>query len=320
MREGLRRDIEMEYEAQRAANRAEEARRLADATRADPMIGALVADRLRLFGDSARRALDRPAEAQAISTTLSTRVAAIQTELRDRLTAAGFDADYLQPVYACDICHDTGYVGEPIHERCSCFARRMRAHAARRPGEGLDIGETFERYDKTVYADPYQGKMEKLRTFCETYADTFPGGERLNLLMFGMSGLGKTYLLNCIGNRVHQRGGEVLKVTAYQLTERMRASIFARDEQAFAELLQVPLLLLDDLGVEPTIPNVTIEQLFTLLNERSLSRLHTVISTNLQLDELTRRYTERVCSRMFDRQRTAVLAFEGTDVRLRRGP
>lgn len=322
MHERIIREIEMEYSAQRTQNRQEEARRASEAAARDGKIGELIAWRITLFQRSARQALENPACAQEISDALMLSIQNIQRELRERLAAVHLPEDYLQPVYHCAACQDTGYVGETVRERCQCFARRIRERSG--AGEGLDARETFEAYDETVYSDsPMAGGSDSQRSFmarvrrrCVDYADRFPENEKPNMLIFGTSGLGKTYLLNCIGNRLRQTGVEVVKVTAYQLTERMRSAIFDHTPEAFSTLLEVELLLLDDLGVEPLINNITVEQLFTLLNERTLAKRPTIISTNLQLDELRQRYTERVLSRMLDRRSTAIIQFHGKDVRL----
>lgn len=329
MRAALLREVQMEYEALRAQNQAEEARRQEEAQKADPVIGELLAKRVGLFNNSARRAFALPQEAEEIGAALSRDIAALQKKIRARLVSAGFPEDYLQPVYQCPKCRDTGYVGEPVRERCECFGRMLRARMMSGGDCGLNAGERFAAYDAAVFSgkpldgnaqDSQQAYMERMRARCEAYAEEYPNNARRNLMMIGMSGLGKTFLLNCIGNRVREKGEEVLKLTAYQLTERMRASIFDRDTEAFSVLLDIPFLLLDDLGVEPLINNITIEQLYTLLNERNLSGLHTAVSTNLQPDELQKRYTERVFSRLFDMQNTTVLAFKGSDIRLRRAP
>ena len=328
MRGNRLREVEMDLEARRAGNRAEEARRLEEATEKDPEIGRLVQERMELLCRRTASAISQPGEAYRISEALSGEVAALLSALRARLVKAGFPPDYLQPVYQCGACRDTGYVGDLIRDRCACFERLLRQKTLADAGHGLDTGETFERYDSSVYSDLPLGRgkgegdtqrafMARVRERCEAYADAFPHTPTRNILMFGKSGLGKTYVMNCMGNRVAERGFEALKITAYQLTERMRASVFDRDPYAFPSLLEVPLLLLDDLGVEPMIPNITLEQLFTLMNERGLRGLHTVVSTNLELDELKVRYTERVFSRLADSRNTLTLNFLGTDVRLR---
>lgn len=325
MRESILRETRIEYEQQRERNHAEEARRLAEASGRDPMIGQLVAERMRLFRDGAREALANPRGAQLISERLTERIAEIQSQLRDRLVAGGYAADYLQPVYQCPLCHDTGFVGEVIRERCECFGRRIQEKQLAQAGHGLNPSETFETFDASVFPDTplktggedtQRRFMLRLRAMCEKYTAEYPGNERRNMVLFGTSGLGKTFLLNSIGNRLLQRGELVMKVTGYQLSERMRAAVFEDHPERFTSMVETPVLLLDDLGVEPIYNNITMEYLFSLLNERLLAGLHTIISTNLMLDELERRYNERVCSRLFDRRNTVIVQFEGVDVRM----
>lgn len=327
MRESMIREIETEYEVQRAANRAEEARRLVEATQADAAIGTLVKERANLFQDGARKALANPRQAKALTEAMAARMAAIAQELRSRLVALRLPEDYLQPVYHCPICQDTGHTGDLVRERCTCFAQKLRRRTVGVDHHGLSPRETFEAYDEAVFSDaPQKGTgalsqrafMENKRRICEQYAADYPGNERPNVLLFGTSGLGKTYLLNSIGNRLHAQGVEVLKITSYQLSERMRASAFEQKREAFSILLEVPVLLLDDLGVEPIYNNLSLEHLFTLLNERLLAGLHTVISTNLALHEISTTYSERLASRLLDKRNTYILQFCGQDIRLGR--
>lgn len=332
----LLRDIAAAYEAQREGNYAEEAMREEAVRMASPAIARLLDERVAIFHREAERAFENPEKAKQIAQKLQKRITDLQSKLRRLLVDSGFPEDYLQPVCKCPLCRDTGFVGDPIRERCTCFTSYLqRLIIEETGGHGLLVNETFAAYDETVYRDTplpqdkfalMQQKNEKdsqrdytarLRDVCYAYAENFPNNTRRNLLFVGKSGLGKTYLMNCIGNAVREKGIQVQKLTAYQLTERMRQMVFDHEPEAMAALLEVPLLLLDDLGVEPIISNITIEQLFALLNERELRGLHTVISSNLHADELTKRYTERVTSRLYDRRTTAMLFFKGDDVRLR---
>ncbi len=316
--------LQQEYEARRAENRRQEAIRREEATRRDPLIGALLDQRVEVFSAAAKEAFASPAQAMEISERLSARIKALQADLRARLALSGLPEDYLQPVAQCPDCRDTGFVGEPIQERCHCYLRRQRELNMQSRDNGLNPLETFEAFDANVYQDtlvpgtPYTQRtfMLRLRERCEEYAVKYPGNERCNLAFFGKSGLGKTYLLNCVGNRLRDNGHEVLKITAYQMTERMRAAIFDRDPDAFSALLTVPLLILDDLGAEPVIPNITVEQLFTLLNERAAQGLPLLISSNLAMEQLRERYGDRVFSRLMDTRCTALIQFIGKDVRL----
>ena len=83
-------------------------------------------------------------------------------------------------------------------------------------------------------------------------------------------------------------------------------------------LMEAELLLIDDLGTEPLMNNVTVTQLFNLLNERQMSGRHTVLSTNLSMNELQERYTERVTSRLLDKGACLRVGFVGGDVRRER--
>ena len=76
--------------------------------------------------------------------------------------------------------------------------------------------------------------MELVKARCMAYVDAYPHDPRRNLLFVGAAGLGKTYLLNCVGNALLEKGVPVLKVTSYQLTERMRAAVFEHDWDGFS--------------------------------------------------------------------------------------
>ena len=56
-------------------------------------------------------------------------------------------------------------------------------------------------------------------------------------------------------------------------------------------------------------------QWFNLINGRQLRGKGTVISTNLNVEELRRRYTERITSRLLDGKQCMLLQFLGDDVR-----
>lgn len=107
-----------------------------------------------------------------------------------------------------------------------------------------------------------------------------------------------------------------MQVTAYKALSMLRDSYFGRDEEdEAAALFTVPLLVLDDLGMEPLMQNVTIEQIYNLLNERIVNGLSTVISTNLSMENVRERYTDRVHSRLMDVTEARFINLVGKDVR-----
>lgn len=157
--------------------------------------------------------------------------------------------------------------------------------------------------------------MEVLRRKCEAYADALPNPPQRMLLLYGGSGLGKTYLLRSIHARAREKGVPALCVTANQFIRTARQAIFQRSQEDLDALYETELLLLDDLGTEPLIENVTVEELFNLINERQNARKCTVLSTNLTLNEIKTRYTERILSRLRDAHACQTLQFLGRDIR-----
>lgn len=158
--------------------------------------------------------------------------------------------------------------------------------------------------------------MGLARDKCERFAGEYPRGDVKNALLYGASGLGKTYLLHCIANRVRERGIDAVTVTAYQLLAALRQAYFSHDESAARPYFDAQLLLIDDLGMEPLVEGVTVEQFYNLLNTRMARGRGTVISTNLALDKMKERYTERVTSRLRDARSCLTVPFLGKDIRL----
>ena len=141
----------------------------------------------------------------------------------------------------------------------------------------------------------------------------FPGGMPI-LLLAGSAGLGKTYISKCIMRRVIERGHTAAYYTAYRLFSLFHSDRIGRRRLIAA--VEVPLLIIDDLGTEPMTRNVTIEYFFDLLNERYVAGLHTVIVTNLSFLELKQLYAT-ASFRLMD-VRFPKFIFKGRDVRKHR--
>jgi DNA replication protein DnaC len=159
---------------------------------------------------------------------------------------------------------------------------------------------------------------ELARRQCEEWADAWPEAATRDILLSGKSGLGKTFLIRAMAARLIERGGNVLIVSAYTFLQMARKSYFD-GECGVRELEEVPVLMLDDLGSEPLMQNITIEQLFNLVNERQRRNRATVFSTNLTEEDIRNRYTERIASRLTDGQNCLFLPLRGRDIRNGRG-
>ena len=301
----------------RRENEAEEERRRARAVSACPEIGRVMEERREAVMKSVYSAFSLPAQED-----LPARVEAWNARIRALLRENGFAEDYLSPVFHCALCEDTGYAGDGKKTLCGC-ARALYASLMETEGS-FEEEQTFARFDLDRFpADAAVDKkgrtqreqMQVFRDYCLAYANALPRPEKKNLLLYGGSGLGKTFLLRCIHARARERGVPALCVTANQLIRTARRAIFSREQEEMDALYETELLLIDDLGTEPLVENVTVEELFNILNERQNAGLCTVISTNLSLENLQSRYTERIISRLLNRQLCQALHFEGVDIR-----
>lgn len=319
--------LQGEYALKRERNQRQLEERERRVRERSPEIGRLLDENRALLMDSSRAALKNPAKAREIMERARARAQQNRSRMGDLLEAAGFPRDALELQYDCPECRDTGYVGQPVKRFCKCFERRMMSLAYENANMAGLEQQCFENSNLTIFPDePTELGINQRRMMAyafqygEEYAQNFPDNSKRNLLLFGPSGLGKTYLLNCIARRVLDRGFSVLKVTAYRMLEGMRKAHMGEDDQGeLRMMMECELLLIDDLGTEPLLRNVSLEYLFTLFNERMVNRRHTVVATNLTPNDILARYNERIYSRMVDQESTRIFQFAGRDVRTRGG-
>ena len=293
---------------------------------ADPALEPLIRGGAALFQRQARRLLAHPEQAEALADETRRQAAANDRALRARLKALGYPETYLDPVYRCPVCRDTGYVGDGVREECACFRQRLAQRLYDEASAGTGAAQTFEAFDESIFPDgekvdgarTQRQRSLAARNLCRDFADRYPATDRPSLLLMGNTGLGKTYLLNCVQNALIGRGFAPVKVTGYRLFEAMRGTHFgdAEKEAEFRQLIGCDILLVDDLGTEPMMQNITREYLFTLLNERQTQQKHTVMATNLNHTDLLTRYGERVLSRLMDGMNVQIIELKGKDLRL----
>ena len=273
----MRKDFETYYaDLRRRAVQHLEARRQ-ECEALDPAFAALQTKRSRVFS--------MPAQGGKLA--LST----IRLEEEALLKRYGLPRDYLQLVYTCSLCKDTGLVGDPIRKKCAC---RLKLEQQERVEAGrINDRETFENFREDIYSDEASRKEGKtISILCQRYADALPAPKSPQLYLFGQAGRGKSFMGNAIAARAIERGIDTLRLTAYRMTEEVMEG-FSTNTSPLPRYTQVPLLVLDDLGTEAMIPNVTKESLFAIADQRNASRLATVYISNLNAAELTERYGVR---------------------------
>ena len=246
---------------------------------------------------------------------------ALQQE-RQMLLTCYFEDGFLDDSPICDHCGGSGYVGSSM---CECL-RELCRQEQKQELTFLNVGrESFDQFRLDYYPDRIDPKwnvnirtvMEKTFQTCRKYAMTFT--ERSgNLLFSGDTGLGKTFLSACIARTVADRGFSVVYESAGHLFSKMERAKFENDSEAREEAKKYyacDLLIVDDLGTEMPSQFVT-AALYSLINDRLLAGKAMVISTNLNNEDLTRRYNSQILSRL--RGSFTRVAFLGDDIRVKK--
>ena len=253
-------------------------------------------------------------------------IADLKEERQVLLEAYGYPADYLTMQYSCPDCRDTGYRDG---KKCHCFRQReidlLYAQSNIREilkRENFDHF-SFDYFDDTR-VDERSGKtakeyMTQVVAACRRYVEDFEK-KKDNILFTGKTGLGKTFLSNCIARELIERCYSVVYLPAVEMFE-----IFSRDKFAYDStdedrdrsqyLLECDLLIIDDLGTE-LVNTFTTSQLFYVINERLNRKKGTIISTNLPVNEMRDELTDRVMSRIVSQYR--VIPLYGEDIRIQK--
>ncbi|MBQ9832888.1 MAG: ATP-binding protein [Clostridia bacterium] len=238
-------------------------------------------------------------------------IAILDAEQTELFKQYGITEEYLAPQFECAQCNDTGFVGEFEKQMCKCLKQRLleQQYAT----SHISGAESFETFNLDIFKKPRQRQlMEAVKMQMEEYCDSFPNNDKNDILLMGDAGLGKTFLLNCIAKRLSDKGFGVLKLTSYNLINNVLKSM--RGEPF--DFISPDLLIIDDLGTEPMIPNVTREHLFATVNERQNAHKPTVIATNLLPEELQEAYGERLFSRIVAPRMTKIIKLTGDNVRI----
>ena len=248
----------------------------------------------------------------------------LQAEKAALLTEHGYPADALDDKPACPKCSDTGWVGANM---CACLKALCTEEQIRELSKLLDLGEqSFDSFSLDYYSPlPWPGEslsprenMEFIFDVCSSYARKFGRFYFRNLFLTGAPGLGKTFLSACIARVVSEDGFSVVYDTAGHVFSQFESAKFRRDDDGdtagedVERCMNCDLLILDDLGTEMTTSFVQ-SALYQLLNGRLLAGKSTVISTNLDPEELGRRYGAPLLSRLEGEYQ--LLPFVGTDIR-----
>lgn len=211
--------------------------------------------------------------------------------------------------YECKKCEDTGIING---EYCKCFKHIIEE--LKRNDTGLKQLPEFTFKDHVEGLNPILDKMyPKLIDYCTE----FPKNKIKQIIFNGGVGVGKSCLAAAMANAISSKGYTVQYIKSNTLNNlflKYHTSPFSERQNVLSTIMNCDLLIIDDLGIEPILNNVTLPYLYILLEARN--KLHTVVTTNLSKDEIIKRYFERISSRLLDKNKTLILSLTGKDLRL----
>lgn len=244
-----------------------------------------------------------------------TKLDELRKKQADILTSVGKPVSYLEPIYSCERCKDTGYIGTV---KCGCFKKREIELLYKDSNLKNMAGDhSFEDFRLDLYSeeevDAKTGKTAReLASSALDAAKDFVKDfdkNRGNLFFYGSTGLGKTFLSTCIATALINTVHSVVYVTATELFNRLDTF---DEEVGSSPLLECDLLIIDDLGTEYH-SELSASRLFYCINDRMLRGKSCVISTNLDLKTLRDHYSERLFSRIISSYR--IIKLYGRDIR-----
>lgn len=238
---------------------------------------------------------------------------------------------YLSPKFECKECEDTGYIsldGKTI--MCNCLKQKIFDIYYNKSNIGNLTRENFSTFNSRIFSNKpnpeiYKSdispreNIELIKEKALNFIENFDDPTEKNLLFTGNTGIGKTFLSNCIAKEILNKGKTVLYQTAPVMFDSIIDIRLGKENAKFdliENLYNVDLLIIDDLGAEKT-TDTKITDLFEIINTRALnSNCKTIISTNLNIEELFKNYTNRIGSRLVGNYR--FLRFFGEDLRLKK--
>lgn len=238
----------------------------------------------------------------------------------------GYPKNYLDPIYECSICDDTGYIVDSTgSHRCSCYRQNLIDELYKNSNIDTKGEFSFDKLDYSFYSDEVDVErygikisprdyMREIVDKCLYFVDNFKRPDVKNIMFRGTAGVGKTYLCGCIANTLISKGVPVLYLSStslFNIINEERMSKFKQsnsfktqdydDNNNYDNIMKVDILIIDDLGTESATPSRYAE-LLELLNTREANNrvrpCKTILSTNLSIKEVYERYSERIGSRI----------------------
>lgn len=228
----------------------------------------------------------------------------------------GYNSDYLEEVFDCDKCLDTGFIDG---QKCICYKlKEVQLVYGAYYIDNLLSTNNFSNLSRDYYTDEELVHFDKAVETCHNFINNFNSDYR-NLLFYGKVGTGKSFLSGCIAKELIDKGLSVVYFSSNELFRAISDYTFSKDRQGADSLMSIlyecDLLVIDDLGTE-YVNDFIRNQLFNIINERILRQKSLIISTNLSLEGIRENYTDRVLSRLYDS--FEIIKLSAKDIRLQK--
>lgn len=256
----------------------------------------------------------------------------LEQNITKELKSIGIKKEDFEPKYDCKRCKDTGMLTESGKVKyCPCFTQEIINKTYKQSNMLKLEEENFETFDLCYYSkkvdkekygiekSPFEN-IECIKNVTRKFCENIDSNGQKNILFVGNTGIGKTFLANCIAKELINKGKTVVYQTAPILMDKVIEYKFSYnksgiEKEQYEKIFDVDLLIIDDLGTE-TMSNVKFTELFNIINTRLLKNKKILISTNLTLNQLYNEYDERVMSRLIGN--FTICKFVGEDIRLKK--
>ena len=324
MHESKLREILINYERKRdKADRMLEQRKI-DVYRQIPKIKEIEDEINKVGLEMMKLVLKNPSNKDALTLQAKEKIKVLTDKKQALLDKCNVPKGYLDIEYECSLCNDRGFL--PNGKKCNCLKQAIINESYKMS----NLSRVLEKqnqctYDDSIFSeevDPNTGisprqNMQLILSDCDEFIYDFDKDNDKNLLFYGDTGLGKTFMSSYIAKALLDKGYLVIYQTSFKMFEIIEEYKFRNSDKHLSKddyenLFNCDLLIIDDLGTELT-NSFTISELFIILNTRLLNGKKTIISTNLSPIQLGELYSQRIFSRIFDKFK--MIKFIGADLR-----
>ncbi len=310
------------YEEKRDRAARDRRQRISDIRERFPRIGEIDDEISKLGSENLVNIMKNPDKAEEYNKQLKARFDVLEEEKKKIIEKYGIDPDYAEYDYECKECSDTGYTSDS--RRCRCFEQQIINDIyARADLSTILENENFDTFELKYYSDTNGENgiseraniikiIDRAKKLCNNFDTEVKG-----LFFYGGTGLGKTFLSNCIAKALMDRGKTVVYTRATRMFSVYEDYKFGRetDREKIDRLYDADLLIIDDLGTENQ-SKFNLAFLDDLINERASGKKKMIISTNLKMEELAKLYSKRFTSRLFEY--FIINRFYGNDIRMQK--